>query len=277
VAKKPKQAPTRKPYIAKASGTDADIMAECAANVEGWAGLSERGKAEMVRLARAYRARPVAPVLEVVSKQGGIAEVKVPDEQEIALHTLRLTDTFATNSAELTNAHITELARYHCKADTGGLSSQNLSASLAFVNGAGVEDSVQAALAVQMAATHDAAMRAISVMSSAQSVESVQVWGNIANKLGNTFARQAEVLAKLQRGGEQVVKHIHIDNRGGQAVVTEQVVTTGGSPNVQSQCHEPSTPLLGENPAGYSLPVSSSARPEPLPSTRGLRRRAKRQ
>ena len=36
-----------------------------------------------------------------------------------------------------------------------------------------------------------------------------------------------EALAKIQRGGEQVVKHVHIDNRGGQAVVAEKRSTLG--------------------------------------------------
>src|SRR3546814_9794291 len=53
-----------------------------------------------------------------------------------------------------------------------------------------------------------------------------------------TFTAQIEALTKLRRGGEQVVRHIHVDNRGGQAVITE-TVQTGGSRNgkVADQSH----------------------------------------
>src|SRR3546814_18977050 len=54
--------------------------------------------------------------------------------------------------------------------------------------------------------------------------------GNLSVKLMRTFTAQIEALTKLRRGGEQVVRHIHVDNSGGQAVITE-TVQTGGSRN----------------------------------------------
>ena len=38
---------------------------------------------------------------------------------------------------------------------------------------------------------------------------------------------QMETLARMRRGGEQVVRHVHVDNRGGQAVIAENVHTGG--------------------------------------------------
>lgn len=54
-----------------------------------------------------------------------------------------------------------------------------------------------------------------------------QTFGNLAAKLLRTSQGQMETLARMRRGGEQVVKHIHVDNRGGQAVIAENVATGG--------------------------------------------------
>jgi hypothetical protein len=63
-----------------------------------------------------------------------------------------------------------------------------------------------------------------------------------------------EALDRLTNGHEQTVKHVHVDNRGGQAIITDSV-TTGGQENGKSakQSHEPAT-----NPAGSSPPLLSA-------------------
>ncbi len=50
--------------------------------------------------------------------------------------------------------------------------------------------------------------------------------GNMAVKLLRTFTMQVEALAKLQRGGEQVVKVVHV-HPGAQAIVGN--ITTGAN------------------------------------------------
>jgi hypothetical protein len=74
------------------------------------------------------------------------------------------------------------------------------------------------ALAVQMAITHFAT---VAIMRRALRVDQIPQFdsaGNMAVKLARTFALQAETLAKLQRGGEQVVKVVHV-HPGAQAIV----------------------------------------------------------
>src|SRR3546814_4294864 len=88
--------------------------------------------------------------------------------------------------------------------------------------------------------------------------------GNLSVKLMRTFTAQIEALTKLRRGGEQVVRHIHVDNRGGQAVITE-TVQTGGSRNgkVADQSHatgfeDASGPeLLGQDETWNGVPIRS--------------------
>ena len=49
----------------------------------------------------------------------------------------------------------------------------------------------------------------------------------MANKFMRTFTSQVEALAKLRRGGEQIVKHVYVQE-GGQAVIAGTVNTGGG-------------------------------------------------
>ena len=56
-----------------------------------------------------------------------------------------------------------------------------------------------------------------------------QAHGNLATKFARTFTAQMEALSKLRRGGEQVVRHIHVGS-GAQAVIAE-TFNAGGSGN----------------------------------------------
>jgi len=71
----------------------------------------------------------------------------------------------------------------------------------------------------------------------------------------------------MARGGVQTVKHIHVDNRGGQAVIAE-TVNTGGQENGKSSDQpyaiESSTPSLGEpmwsaNPEREPVSITGNA------------------
>lgn len=72
-----------------------------------------------------------------------------------------------------------------------------------------------------------------------------------------------EALGKLSRGGEQVVRHIHVDNRGGQAMIAKTIQTGGGNEKIARQ---PQTLAITSEPAlpcthslGQTLPGSSDA------------------
>lgn len=68
-----------------------------------------------------------------------------------------------------------------------------------------------------------------------------------------------EALGKIARGGEQVVKHIHIDNRGGQAVVTDTVSTGGANAQGAEQPHAIANAhiaaLPGQDPFRHGVPI----------------------
>ena len=123
-------------------------------------------------------------------------------------------------------------------------------------------------LGVQMFLTNDAAMRSLRTANAADWVDTTAQFTNLSVKLMRTFALQAEAMAKLQRGGVQTVKHIHVDNRGGQAVIADQFHQGGANGKIQNQPYEPSAALPCENTAGVVVPMSCYTGQEALPDSR---------
>lgn len=152
---------------------------------------------------------------------------------------------------------------------------QELNAALAFVDGGEPQNEVEAALLVQMATTHSAAMQCLLTAAGDLTLATDGGVGNLAVKLLRTYTAQIEALTKLRRGGEQVVRHIHVDNRGGKAVIAE-TVNTGGATNAKTgeQSQEPDSDiafgaaLSGENAAGNGVPISRSKRTETMSHAR---------
>lgn len=85
-----------------------------------------------------------------------------------------------------------------------------------------------------------------------------------------------EALERLANGREQTVKHVHVDNRGGQAVIAENVHTGGqGNGKNSDQSHGAATglagvgpALLGADPFGNGVPIASGEGAEAVPDAR---------
>ena len=92
-----------------------------------------------------------------------------------------------------------------------------------------------------------------------------------------------EALAKMHQPREQTVKHVHIDNRGGQAVVTDTVQGGGTKTENADQSYGPAysgpfgPSLLGEDPAWHGVPVPGAEGQEAVPYTRRQSRSAARE
>lgn len=254
--------------IVSGKGTDEDISKRCAEHVPGWDDLSRAKQSEMVALLRDNERHSISPEFTAIKRGDGKTEIDLPDTNP-TLMGLRQGKAFATNSSALANKNIWDLINFNGKSSNPG---QDLNAQLAFITGGNAENTVQSALLTQMAATHAAAMVALSRSHKAEYVETMQVYGNISAKLLNAFARQSETLNKLQRGGEQVVKHVHVDNRnGGQTLITDTIVKGGGSAETQEQVHEQGihgTAMLGQDSQGNGVPVPCDERQEALSTPR---------
>lgn len=266
----PPPAKKQEATIVSGVGTDAEIAQRCADNVQGWAKLSARSKADMVRLMRGYEERATGPAYEIRMADDGTSYLRVPDNANVTLSALRTVETFASPSQAYVDNRLCNLANHAAKTN-GEVTTDGLTAAVAFVHGGQAQDTVQSSLLVQMAATHDAALKALGRVNTCETIPQGQLWGNLSAKLLNAFTRQAETLAKLQRGGEQVIKHVHIDNRGGQAVVAEQIVTGGSNSNVGEQAYGQgacSPALLGENTIRDIVPMPRDKGQEALPHPR---------
>ncbi|XDB00096.1 hypothetical protein AB1M95_09410 [Sulfitobacter sp. LCG007] len=88
-------------------------------------------------------------------------------------------------------------------------------------------DGVERMLAVQMAATHVAMIRAGRWLANAQTVEQVNAHYSGYTKLARAYSKQMEALRQHPNGGKQTVtvQHVNVSN-GGQAIVGD--VTHGG-------------------------------------------------
>ncbi|WP_051544655.1 hypothetical protein [Sulfitobacter mediterraneus] len=81
-------------------------------------------------------------------------------------------------------------------------------------------DAVERMLAVQMAATHVAMVRAGRWLALADTVEKATAYNSNYTKLARTYTAQMEALRKHRNGGKQTVtvQHVNVEG-GGQAIV----------------------------------------------------------
>ncbi len=81
-------------------------------------------------------------------------------------------------------------------------------------------DGIERMLAVQIAATHVALIRAGRWMANADNLEQVKAHTTGYNKLARTYSLQMEALRKHRNGGKQTVtvQHVNVEG-GGQAIV----------------------------------------------------------
>lgn len=236
------------------------IAKSMAQHVDGWADMSDDVQKEIIALNLLAMSMNNSPIMTVEAETVGM-NAKNPQ-----LHTMRLMRTFASSSGNFINYLIGKLGTA-LKA-SNGLTAESLNAALAFIDGVNPKSETEAMLAAQMFLTNDAAMRATRTFNGAEWADTANQFGNLSVKLMRTFTLQAEALAKLQRGGVQTVKHIHIDNRGGQAVVADTVHSGGQNARIESQPYEPSAALPSQNEAGVVVPMSSYTGQETLPDSR---------
>ncbi|MBD1209662.1 MAG: hypothetical protein H9535_14605 [Ignavibacteria bacterium] len=237
-----------------------EIANGMARHVNGWENMSEDVKQEIIALNILARRMHNSPTMRI---NGDKIDMNDKNPQ---LHTMRLMRAFCSTSPDFINYMIGKLASL--LRGTGGLTAEALNGALAYIDSVNPKSETEAMLALQMFAVNDAAIRALRTSSASEWADTVYQFGNLSVKMMRTFATQAEALAKLQRGGVQTVKHIHVDNRGGQAVIANHVHEGGQNARIENQPYEPSASLLSQDAAGDVMPMSSYTGQEALPDTR---------
>lgn len=236
---------------------------------------SERAAIAEARKRLAGRRPRFSTNLEV-DESGGVANIG-PEHSDRDGWLARLEDLFGSNGRSFAISQLHNVLKVAQSAK--GYDRAKVNALLAAIEGAAPTNEVQAMLAVQMAVTHEMAMQAVHRAMRVDQIPQYDAAGGMAVKLMRTFAMQVEALAKLQRGGEQIVKVVHV-HPGGQAVVG--TVVTGGSPETVTTvtrggaAHEsydqphakgelpatalaPMRTLRSEDPSREPVPVARSA------------------
>lgn len=180
---------------------------------------------------------PAVPYQRTDKEQAGVEAMKALRNERVGWTPFRI-EVSAEGTAKVSSAHADELTGqtlqglalgvttgqevgFLMKAainqtlkdnDAGGaIDVENANEFLAVVAGLRPTSTVEAMLAVQMVAIHNATMRSAERMRSAGTVDLRVQYAKAMNNLSSTFGRHAETLKKLQGGGEQkvVVEHRH--------------------------------------------------------------------
>lgn len=161
------------------------------------------------------RVRNRKPRLVALCGQSSAGRIETlgPKHSDHAGWLARLQDIFGTNGTEFATAQLNKLIMVSRNSD-GKIEHVTLNGLLAMIEGAAPQNEVQAALAVQMALTHAVAQHVLLRASRVDQIPQFDSASNAAVKLLRTFVMQVEAIAKLQRGGEQVVKVVHVHPGG---------------------------------------------------------------
>jgi len=143
-----------------------------------------------------------------------------PPDGDSKVWMTRLKSALGTLSVDFINASLWQI-QAAARSPYGTVSQIHMNAALAMIEAAAPRDEIEAALAVQMACTHTAAMAILAKLDAGFGTERrIAVFASAASRLLRAFSMQMEVLRRLRNGGHQFVRveHVHV-NESGQAVI----------------------------------------------------------
>jgi hypothetical protein len=166
-------------------------------------------------LARRQRTRPLPR--QIVEAKDGTHHLSDDHPDPPTGASLTMEALGLSRVAELTGLlqHVVDLTQKDRKPDQYAIN--HLLALIASVE---PQDGIEAMLATQMGAVHQAALRAARQLRASETIPQQDSNSNSFAKLARTFAMQVEALKRYRSGGEQrvTVKHVTV-NEGGQAIV----------------------------------------------------------
>ena len=138
---------------------------------------------------------------------------------------------------------------------------------LAVIKGVEPRDQIEAMLATQMAAIHNATMTFARRLAHVDNIPQQDSASNAFNKLARTFTAQVETLKRYRGGGEQkmTIQHVHVAE-GGQAIVGNVNAPAGG---VGARKKSEVQPHALEYAPGVEMPRQIEAERETLPVAGG--------
>ncbi len=178
--------------------------------------LTPQERASMNALLAEAKETPYPPRMKV-TKNDGVARIEVDHPNPTVGFALIMNARGTTDSSFL-DGLLGQLAN----AGTHGrnLEEREFNFMLSLVIGVKPRDQVEAMLAAQMAAVHNATMTFARRLAHVENIPQQDSAERAFNKLARTFASQVEALKRYRTGGEQkvTVEHVHV-HQGGQAIV----------------------------------------------------------
>jgi len=190
----------------------------------------------------------------------------------------QMLNAFGTASSNFMLRNLQSLeAAVRTRGQEHGSEAFSVNAALALMEAIGPQDELEGSLAVQIASNHALTMEMLCRAKSTDSVDHLQLYGNMAVKLQRTFTAQIEALARMRGKGQQTVRVEHVTvEPGGQAIVGDvhhYGRGAGASSKNEDQSHATgnsgsSTALPSSNPLGEGVPIAGGKGPEAVPHAR---------
>jgi hypothetical protein len=193
-------------------------------------------------------------------KEGEAPGTIVPDTADVPLWSARVAKALGVDDQWMAEALMNQAA--NC---VGGSPAQAPNVAIASIHSIGPRDGVEAMLAVQMTATHAAAMQMLyRAMREQPSFEIYDSIVNRATKLLRTYTMQVEALKRYRSAGEQrvVVQHVNVTAEQAAVQVNGRADPASGGRGAASKTEERS------HAPGETRSVASEPNPSmPCPDT----------
>lgn len=190
--------------------------------------LSPERQAEIEVAKQEVMARPNRPHMRVTNQDGKyVISLGTEDPGSDVLNSVRFYDVSSSASNQFVGNLLLRLMDAVKLTGDDERDSTAMGAAVALIAAVDPQNELETTMALQMVAANEAALGYFGRARRAEYIEHATAFSNMANKAMRSFALHAEAIAKLRRGGEQVVKHVHV-NEGGQAVIAGTVNTGGG-------------------------------------------------
>ena len=188
-----------------------------------------------------------------------------PDHPDEAFGHLLLMEALGTTQLDFANGLLMQLANAATKGQVAD--ERQLNFMLAMVTGIEPRDQLEAMLAAQMAAVHNATMTLARRLNHVDNIPQQDSADRAFNKLARTFACQLAALKTYRSGGQQHVTVTHLNVAAHQAQVNVGGPPGGGG--IEKPEDRPHAPAIADEP---SPPVrSTDTKREAVPVARGQR------
>jgi hypothetical protein len=171
---------------------------------------------EIKAVATRSRKRAVAPRLKV-TKKNGATNLRL-DHPDHSTGSLLLMGALGTDNPDFLNGYLRQLTNARSQGSQADEDGVNF--MLSMVRGVQPQDEIEAMLAAQMAAVHNATMTFARRLNHVDNIQQQDSAERAFNRLGRTFTTQMEALKRYRTSGQQkmTVEHVHV-HEGGQAIV----------------------------------------------------------